>query len=78
MSLFAEIIDVLLENSPNDQRDTSEDKVEKRYVHIFEQSLAGVAAVEGEDELGEGEQHVFVEEVEDHLCDSHVVPPAMH
>ena len=71
---LGKIVDILFEDGPDDQRYAGEDEVEKRDVHVFEEGLTGVTAVEGEDELGEGEQHVFVEEVEDHLCNADVVP----
>ena len=74
----ADVVHVLLEHCPDDQGHGGEDQVVEGDVHVVEDGLAGVATVESEDELGDGEEHVLVEEVQDHLGNSQVVPPAVH
>ena len=71
------IVYVLLEDSFYDQRNSSEDEVEEGHVGVIKDSLPRIRGEEGKVELRDGEHHVFVEEVEDHLADSEVVPPSM-
>ena len=73
-----DVVDVLFEDGPDYEREGGEDEVVEGDVDVIEDCLAGVAAVEGEDELRDREQHVLVEEVQDHLGDADVVPPPVH
>lgn len=68
----------MLEHGADDDRQRREDEVVEGDVHVVEERLTGVGAEKGGDELRDGEEHVLVEEVENHLADSDVVPPAMH
>lgn len=72
------VVDVLLENGPDDKGQRCEDQVVEGDVDIVEDGLPWVAAVEGEDELWHREKHVLVEEVQDHLRNTDVVPSPMH
>lgn len=75
---FSQIVNVLLEQCPYDQGNTRKGQVVKRNVVVFEYGLSRVPGIEGEKKLGEGEEHVFVKEVQNHLSNSHVVPSAMN
>lgn len=74
----SDIVDILFEDGPDHKRERGEEKVVHRNVDIIEYGLAGITRVEREDELRDGEKHVFVEEVEDHLGNPDVVPPPVH
>lgn len=76
--LLVDIVDILLQNGPTNQRDSREDDVVEGYVGVVKKALAAKAAVEGEVELWDGEYHVLVEEVQDHLGNTYVVPATMH
>ena len=71
------IVNILLKDRSNNQRQWSEGKVVERNIDIVEDSLRWKTTVEGKDKLGKGEEHVFVEEVKNHLSNAYVVPPAM-
>ena len=74
----SDVVDVLFEDGPDDEWERREDKVVHGDVDVVEDGLSGISAEEGEDKLGNGEEHVFVEKVENHLSNTHVVPPAVH
>lgn len=72
-----DVVDILLQDGSDDEWEGGEHYVVEGNVGIVEEAEAGVRAVEGEVELGDGEDHVLVEEVKDHLADSDVVPAAV-
>ena len=53
-------------------------RLKKLRYTVFEQILSGEAVEEGEVELQDGEDHVLVEEVENHLGSSDVAPASVH
>ena len=71
------VVDVLVENRSDDQRPGSEDQVVETDVEVVVNGLAAERIVEAEDELGEGEDDVLVEEVLDHFGNTDVGPSAM-
>ena len=76
--LLREVVDVLFEDGSDDEWKTGEEEVVEGNVPVFEDGLAWKTAVEGKQKLWDCEQHVFVEEVEDHLWYSYVVPAAVN
>ena len=79
LGFFVEdVVDVLFENCSHNQGKGCEDEVVKGDIHVIVDCLARVAAKESVKELGNGEKHVFVKKVQNHLTDSDVIPPSMH
>ena len=68
---------VNFEDSPDDHREESEDHIVEGDGPAEPKGLPRSQTVEGIDELDCRKDHVFVEEVQNHLCDSDVVEPAV-
>jgi len=75
---LVDIIYILLKNRPTDEGHRREHNVVQRDVRSVKEALSGEAAIEGEVELWNREDHILVEKVEDHLCDADVVPTAVN
>ncbi len=74
---FGDEVDVLFQYGPDDQWKRREYQIVQRDIKIVVQRLSRVPIQKGEQVLREGEYHVLVEEVQNHLADSNVVPPPM-
>lgn len=68
---------VYFEDSPDDYWEESEDHIVEGDGPAEPEGLPRSQAVEGIDELNCREDHVFVEEVQNHLCDSDIVESAV-
>lgn len=72
------VVQILVKNCSNYQGYTGEGQVIEGNVPIIEDRLTTIRIVEAVYYLRNGENHIFVEEVEDHFTDSNVAPPPMH
>ena len=71
-------INVLLEDSPDYQRQRGKGQVVASDIDIIEDGLPREPAVKSKYELRNCKEHVLVEEVKNHLSNPDVIPPAMH
>ena len=71
------VINILFENGSDYERKRGEDKIVKWDIDIVENCLCWETTVECENELRDGKQHIFVEEVENHLSNTDIVPSAV-
>jgi len=74
----AHVVDVLLKHSSNYKGERSKCKVVEGDVNVIEDGLAGKPTIKGKDELRNREQHIFVEEVKDHLRNTQVIPTSVY
>ena len=77
MFSVVDVVDILLKDRPEEKRYARKHKVVKGDIDIVEDGLTRKAIIESRYELRDGEEHIFVEKVKNHLTDSHIVPPAM-
>jgi hypothetical protein len=71
------VVQVLIENCPDDQRHRSKSQVISGDIPIIENAQSGVSIVEAVHHLRNREDHVFVEEVEDHFGNPDIAPSTM-
>ena len=71
------VIDILLYDSPDDDRQSGENKVVECDVIVIINGLTTPPANKGEVKLAYSENHVLVEEIQDHLRNSNVGPFSM-
>lgn len=72
------IVDVLIKGCSNDQWECSKDQIIQGDVPIIIKRLGWKGTKETKEELRDSEQHVFVEEVQNHLWNSDVIPMTMN
>ena len=71
------VVQILVEHGSDHQRNRSESQVVKGNVPIVENALSGVAIEKAENDLRKSENHILVEEIQNHLSDSDVTPTAV-
>ena len=76
--LFIDIVDILLENSSEDQRNRSECHIVQRNIPVIEYCLSRISIENGYEELRQGKKHILVDEIHNHLADTDISPSSMN
>lgn len=75
---WKDVINVLLKNSSNHQGKGCENSVVQCYIHIVKYTLSWESTVKAKYKSRYSKDYVFVKKVQNHLRNSHVIPPSMY